>query len=54
MTKIDYIRVIQDRLFMVFGLLGMHPNAYTELRDLQRSAELLNEIKMLLEGDDYE
>jgi hypothetical protein len=51
MTKIDYIRVIQNRLFTVFGLLEMHPNISTDIRDLQRCAELLNEIRMLLEGD---
>jgi hypothetical protein len=52
MNKIDYIRVIQNRLFIVFSLLEMHPNKATDLRDLERCAELLNEIRMLLEGDD--
>ena len=54
MNKIDYIHTIQDRLFVAFGLLETHPNVTTDIRDLQRCAELLNEIRMLLENDDDE
>ena len=52
MNKIKYIHLIQSRLFAVFGLLEMHPNVSTDVRDLQRCAELLNEISMLLEVND--